>query len=599
MNRSAGITSAAGAWKRLLLALCAFAVVLWSVNLFMGLRTRGAFQEFPARTGSPYTERFFVLRGGAAFRGGLRTGDTVDVRALPAEKRYHLIYRKLAGEVFTLPVHRRARSLRVTITAANIGMRWDVAVGAAADLWAILFATILAWRRPDSAEARVLCLVLVLVPISGFLAAGNWATPWLPLDVAANVVAALTIGAPVLLAVYASLFGRPLSPTRRTLLALSCVVAAALAAQNVVAIFAALTAVLDPLSPLLWAGIGSSIVVQSLDASFIVLLMLCALLAIRATPGEARGRLIWVSASFFPLYLISIATFVLSSAVTNFAQADLLLLLSNVAGFLVPVGFAYSLLNRRLLDIGFALNRAAVFSGVSLVIVGVFVLAEWALGEWFNGASHSENIAINAGLALLLGFSVRAIHKRVDSAIDTLFFRKRHDDERAIRAFARSAPYISDRATLLQRAAETLEQHADAAFVAFALDDGAGHYGDATQNDSAVLALRADGDILDLRCVQTSLEGEFAYPMLASGRFVGALILGPKRSGESYAPDESEAILQLAQSIAATLDIMSTRVPGINDALLTAVQDLSHDIRSLRAVLGPNGGAKPGDEARA
>lgn len=585
------------AWRRLLLGLCALAVVLWAVNLFMGLRTRGAFQEFPASSGTPYTERFFVLPGGAAFRGGLRTGDTVDVRALSPEKRYHLIYRKLAGELFTLPVQRGARTLQVTITAANIGMRWDLVIALAADLWAIAFATLLAWRRPDSAEARVLCLVLVLGPISGILAAGNWATPWLPLDVAANLFAAVAVWAPVLLAVYASLFGRPLSPARRALLALSYVVAAALAVQNVLAIIASLTAVLDPLSPLLWGGIGSSIVVQSLGASFFVLLMLCALLAIRATPGDARGRLVWVSVSFFPLYLIGTLTFWLNSAVTNFAQADLLLLLSNVARFLIPVGFAYSLLSRRLLDIGFALNRAAVFSGVSVVIVGVFVLAEWALGEWFKGASHSENIAINAALALALGLSVRAIHKRVDGVIDMAFFRKRHDDEKAIRASARTAPYISDRETLLQRAAQALEQHADATFVTFALDDGDGYYGDATKNDPAILALRADGEILDLHRIQTSLKGEFAYPMVASGRFVGALVLGPKRSGESYAPDESDAILQLAQSIAATLDLLSTRASSINDALLTAVRELSHDIRMLRELLAPKGGAQPSSSA--
>ena len=579
-----------------MLALCALAVALWAVSLFMELQTDGAFQAFPARAGRPYTERFFVLTGGAAFRGGLRTGDTVDVRFLSPEKRYRLINRKLAGEVFALPVHRGAHTLRVTVTAQNIGARWDAGLADAANLWAILIAALLAWRRSDSAEARVLCLVLVLGPISQFLAPYTWVTPWLPLDVAMSLISAVTFWSPVLLAVYASLFGRPLSPARRALLGACYALAAVLVTLNVLSTFAALTAVLDPLNSLLWAGIGASTVLQGMDAFFFALLMLCALLAIRATPGEARGRLVWASASFLPLYLTSMVTYFLSSAATSFAQADFLLLLSNVAWFLVPVGFAYALLNRRLLDVGFALNRAAVFSGVSLVIVGVFVLAEWALGEWFNGASHSTNIAINAVLALTLGLSVRAIHKWVDGAIDSVFFRKRHDDEKAIRAFARSAPYISDGETLLQRAAQTLKEHANAAFVTFALDDGAGHYGEATQNDPAVLALRADGEILDLHRLQTSLKGEFAYPMVASGRFVGALVLGPKSSGESYAPDESDAILQLAQSVATTLEILSTRAVGINDALLTAVQELRRDIRGLRAVFARSGGAQLGDE---
>jgi hypothetical protein len=38
---------------------------------------------------------------------------------------------------------------------------------------------------------------------------------------------------------------------------------------------------------------------------------------------------------------------------------------------------------------------------------------------------------------------------------------------------------------------------------------------------------------------------------------VGALVLGPKRSGESYAPDESNAIMQLAREVGAALHILT------------------------------------------
>ncbi len=51
----------------------------------------------------------------------------------------------------------------------------------------------------------------------------------------------------------------------------------------------------------------------------------------------------------------------------------------NVASFLAPLGMSYALLNRRLLDLGFALNRAAVYTGVSIVVVGTFMLVEFAL----------------------------------------------------------------------------------------------------------------------------------------------------------------------------------------------------------------------------
>ena len=46
----------------------------------------------------------------------------------------------------------------------------------------------------------------------------------------------------------------------------------------------------------------------------------------------------------------------------------------NVA---VPMVLTYVALSRRLLDIGFVLNRAAVFAIVSSLLIGAFVVAEW------------------------------------------------------------------------------------------------------------------------------------------------------------------------------------------------------------------------------
>jgi hypothetical protein len=151
---------------------------------------------------------------------------------------------------------------------------------------------------------------------------------------------------------------------------------------------------------------------------------------------------------------------------------------------------------------------------------------------------------------------VRAIHTRVDGALDRVFFRKRHEDEIAIRAFADEAAEVTDDVTLLRRTKETLETHADAAFVTLAMNDGTGHFGDVSEDDPAIVALHERHKALDLQTLSTALRGEFAYPMIARGRLVGALVLGPKRSGESYAPDESHAITHLAHSVGSALHFL-------------------------------------------
>jgi hypothetical protein len=102
-----------------------------------------------------------------------------------------------------------------------------------------------------------------------------------------------------------------------------------------------------------------------------------------------------------------------------------------------------------------------------------------------------------------------------------------------------------------------LETHADASFVTFALGDGAGHYGDVSENDPAIVALHERRKALDLQTLSTGLQGEFAYPMMARGRLFGAMVLGPKRFGESYDPDESNAIMQLARTLGGALYTLS------------------------------------------
>jgi len=49
------------------------------------------------------------------------------------------------------------------------------------------------------------------------------------------------------------------------------------------------------------------------------------------------------------------------------------------------------------------------------------------------------------------------------------------------------------------------------------------------------------------------------------------LVVGPRRSGENYAPDESDAVAHLAQSVAGALDTLAAR-DGAADPL-AAIQE--------------------------
>jgi hypothetical protein len=283
-----------------------------------------------------------------------------------------------------------------------------------------------------------------------------------------------------------------------------------------------------------------------------------------------------------------------TSSSSSYADTIVVGLVSTLVLLTAPVALTYAALSRRLIDIGFFLNRAAVFTIVSAIVIGAFVLAEWAANAWLNNTTRTTSAYVGMAVALVLGISLQYIHKYVERFVDHVFFHKRHEDESALRRFAHEASYISDRATLLDQAVQTVKEHTGADEAAILVRDGRATYAFGTDgaraevsaNDSGIVALRAWNKPIDLHLFPDSrLRGEFAFPMISRGDLVGALICGPKRDGEAYAPDESQALLALAHGVGTALDTVASQSDGVIESIretqalmLQELQKLSHTI---------------------
>lgn len=528
------------------------------------------FEWQPTRT--PLVDRVInVDPASSAASAGIRNGDLVDTRLLNPVLRIRwytsVRYGIPAQEVVTLPVMSGHMLRTLSFTPSHRTFSWDECLELAGFLWMLGFAGLLAWRRPESAEARALCLFLILIPAA--IALTYLTLPNLTVQIALNIVGGLCYLPSIpMLAVYAMLFQRPPNSVRSALAWLSYISELAATGSWLALWPMYWTAALDP------TGFLTAQTVLALLT--LVFPLLCACETIAVARGAERSRIVWTTLTLGFVYV----TFFLFNALLLFPQLatgtgrHFVFELTRVALFIAPIGMTYALFNRRLLDVGFALNRATIFAGVSLVLVGVVVLVEWLLSNWLQGASHSANLAVTGALALGLGLSIRFVHARVEHVVDNVFFHKRRADEEAIRTMAAEAPYITERSVLLARTESTLSKYADAAFAGLLLDDGAGTCGGVNENDPALVALRARHERVDLHALETAIDGEYAYPMVARGQLVGALVLGPKRSGEAYAPDESQAIQQLAYSVAAALDVIALKNEGERDAILDALRDL-------------------------
>jgi hypothetical protein len=295
-----------------------------------------------------------------------------------------------------------------------------------------------------------------------------------------------------------------------------------------------------------------------------VLLFLVALVfAYVKAPSAERQRVSWVAASLGVGVVGFVTTIVMSFAGIPEPLRDYPLFLTLA----MPFGCAYAILRYRLLDIAFVVNRATVFGITSLLVIAALALVDWALQTLLGSWLVHTGLYVQLALALAIGIATRPLHDRVDAFVDDVFFRRRHEAERTLRQFARDVSYIDDSKVVLERTVETVASAAQLRCAVFLMtgdglataaasaDSGARALLD--RNDAAVVRLLATREPVDLHQVDTSLAGDFAFPMFARSRLIGIVVCGGKTDGPTaYAPDELEAIGNVAHASGLALDLL-------------------------------------------
>jgi hypothetical protein len=583
-----------GTQRALVLTTCVVTAILVVANAinYFGVAGSAAWAADPGMSlgvsGAPYAAAVLAVDpGGAADRAGLRRGDRFDIRANARVERWQLLSgNAMSGRPITLLVRRDSQERPIAIAPRlwDYGRFWFFILWYFGIVLLALFAALIAWRRPEASGNLLLSTILASVAIGSITGAGDYALPWAWAYVflaIANTAYFLAVG---LWALYAGRFATPLSRPRRIAqwLCLGCVAVAL--GVRLVAMVGVVTLWFDPLrllfSPYWQIPIFAAIAVA----------VLCSALAITASRGVERQRAVWSLVPFAIFFATLQLTLVSERAPVSYAVLVGIFAIANLSFFLMPVVLVYVALSRRLIDIGFVLNRAAVFGIVSVIVVGAFVLVEWAASAWLAGATHTTSAIIGMVVALILGLSLRYVHKYVERFVDRVFFRKRYEDEAALRRFAHESSYITERSVLLERAVRVVIDHTNAsdAMILVRVQNGAyasasnGEHSTFSENDPAILALRAWNRPLHLQDIRdTGLRGDVAFPMISRGELMGAVVCGAKRDGETYAPDESSALLTLARSVGTTLDTLNMRN---GDGAVSTQETLRAIVEKLNAI---------------
>lgn len=528
-------------WRCLLLLLAAAAIAFSAFDLAGPLNEGDFGMRLAPVHGQAATYRVTSATDTAA-AAGLRAGDTVELAVGDVFRCTRLTR---AGERCSFKVAHAGHTRQVELTAASVAVPvWVRLLQGVLRLSFLGLGGVVAWRWFENSAARALATLLVAFGVTMTLGdvflRMSWsdAVPVIPL----LQLFSLVVGSAA--AVYfATLFPHATQGDVRAALRRLTLPVALVATATVVPSASRLLADYVFIACLIYFTLAT---VVSLGISYG-----------RARQSD-RARMRWVLASF----AVGFTGFAAGIAQSLMGGSDW----ASFALVAIPFGLTYAIARHRVFGIAFVINRAVVYAGVSLVVVAAFLIAEWLLSLIFMHLSRSTNLAFQVGVALALGFAIRPIHASVDRVVDDLFFRARHLAEAAIRRFAHEANLVTDPDDLMDKTLEVLSQDADASAAAIYRKGNDGVYepvrssfagaAPVSENDWALLEMRASHEPMEMRDGRSRLPGDVAFPMTVRGQVTGAIVCAFKRSGEAYAPDERAAVRVLAHEVGLALDAL-------------------------------------------
>lgn len=553
------------AWRYLLSALTLFAIVIAFVDLFD--RNRFPDLGFGYDTVSDNAAVVnAVSRGSEAERKGVRVGDRLDA---PWFRQEHTLGPGLtamfrAGQKVSFHDERLAQ--KITITSTPIpGIFTPSRLGAhTLRILCLLLALGLFWSRAADRAARAFGGFLLLYNVETF---GNSGTAVLGLPFAI-VTGLLTYPfIPLMLVLFCCWFPeRYPRDGRRTI--------------SIVATCFSFIALAMVLSSQWYVSFGVGPHVSGdfyFDFMNYALFVFSGVLAIaaiaidfRTSTQLDRQRLEWLALgmAFITYSYMSLDWFPSLFTGAGGAFTDLGNTLSDIGEVLGIACIVYSFFRYRVLDLSFAINRAAVFGLLSTVIVALFVLLEYLVAHYVESYSHLTGTIITLGFALALGVGMRTLHRHVDGFADRLIFRARYEAEEALRSFGRRAAFITDETTLQERTVRALTEYARAQHAALYLAQADGDFAlgaSCPEKPSAQLISAHDPAVLALKDARTPqyvqgassvVEAELVFPMIARGELIGFAACGKRRVRETYTPDEMDAMSYALEHVAIQLDVI-------------------------------------------
>jgi GAF domain-containing protein len=293
--------------------------------------------------------------------------------------------------------------------------------------------------------------------------------------------------------------------------------------------------------------------------------------------GIERRRIGWIcvtTAVAFTPWIV----FVLMEALAGTSGLDVPLWVV-VPTAVFPIGYGYSILRRDIVDVGFALNRAAVFAATTALLVGSFGALQWAADQLLVQIVGRHDFLVQMTIAVIVLYVVRALRAQTDAFVTRVFFASRERRIAAIRTLAAEVDAVSTAEAIAPFVVDRLRAVAGIATAVYVEDDEgfarvAGAIGSERSAPDAptVVALRAS--LAPVRIdAGNDLGGAMIFPLAVRGRLRGGLACAYPAGDDDFAPDEAAALAALASRIAIARDDLMAQSLHTQTTRLTAERD--------------------------
>ncbi|MFC2164861.1 ATP-binding protein [Acidobacteriota bacterium] len=298
----------------------------------------------------------------------------------------------------------------------------------------------------------------------------------------------------------------------------------------------------------------------------------------RSSNAEEKAQIKWIYyflliglGPFFILYQLPLLL-----RLTPFLSEEL----SSVFFIFIPIGFAFSIIRFRLMDIELIINRSLVYSFLTIFTVSVYLFSVRFFHELVSRIVAIEEAVVAALAALAAAAVFHPARRRIQRFVDKSFFRVAYDYREAIRSFNEEAHKIVDTSQIADLFLKKIN-------TALPLE-GMGIIVYAAKGGARVPLVKRDGEnSLDLlspllsgpnivlarkRAVQIeaglnfsqekkleerNVEIAFSLPFRSTS-LSGSVTLGKKKSGAKFTHDDIELLMGLAEGLA--LNIERTRL---------------------------------------